>query len=119
MFNNWTDTDLFTFVNYVNAALDIFVITVALVILYRIKGGPNLPRRGLLLICASSMIDAVYQIMCIHYTHPRFTIEVFLYSLTGLDVFSDVMIYWIIAFLYYVTATNISEFNTTRNRRAN
>ena len=114
MLENWTDTDLFNFVNYVNAGLDILVLVVALVVLRRIKDGPNFTRRGLYLVSASSVIDAVYQLLCIYFTHPPFEIELFLYSLTGLDIFSDVMIYWIIAFLYWVTAINITEFQKRR-----
>ena len=115
MLENWTDTDLFNFVNYVNAGLDILVLIIAVIVFQRIKGGPNFTRRGLYLVGASSVIDAVYQLLCIYYTHPPFEIELFLYSLTGLDVFSDVMIYWIIAFLYWVTAINVGEFQKRRS----
>ena len=60
MFNDWTDTELFNLNNYLNIFLDIFILIVALVILNRIKKGPNFTNRGLYLISLNCIVDMIY-----------------------------------------------------------
>ena len=108
------DTDLFTLINIINIIEDVSLIIPAIVVIKRIHTGPGFVVKGLILVIISCTLDLLYQGASIYYTHPPFTIEVFLYSLTALNNFVDVMIYWIIAFMYWVTAINIAEFNEER-----
>ena len=109
--DEWSDTDLFTFINWVNIVEDVFVVMPCVVLLIVMKKAPSFVVKGLVLVMLSCIVDAIYQGASIYFTHPSLIFEVFLYTLTGIDTFIDVSIYWIIAFMYWITAINIAEFN--------
>ena len=109
--HEWTDTELFSFVNYENIVFDLGLIVVSIIYIKKTCSGPRFVVKGLLLVLISCIVDALYQAGCIHFTHPSFEKEIMLYTLTGLNTFLDVSIYWIIAFMYWITAINIAEFN--------
>ena len=111
MIEDLNDTDLFTLINIINIVEDFAVIVPALIVIKKIHTGPSFVLKGLVLVTAECVIDACYQGASIYYTHPPFVIEVFLYTLSAMDYFIDVMIFWTISFMYWVTAINIAEFN--------
>ena len=97
--------------------MDIGLLIPACILIKMTTTGPGFVVKGLILVAISCIIDGIYQAASIYYTKPPFTIELFLYTLTGLDTFLDVSIYWIIAFMYWITAINIAEFNEERQHR--
>ena len=113
--DGYTPNQLFTFINWVDIVEDIINLIPAFFMLIYVIKGPCFVIRGLVLVIAACLFDILYQVASIAYEHPPVILQGFLYSLTGVNNYLDVMIFWTIAYMYWITALNIQEINVLRN----
>ena len=101
------DEEVLVISEYASMFIDIVVIMYSIYVLRVIRRGPTFLMEIVCLAAAACLIDLVVNLCSLTVHWPSEIVEVMLYSLAGLAVFTDVMVYWSLAFLYWVTSRNM------------
>ena len=94
---------------WLNTSSDIILILLAIVLLCIIRKDPCFLKRPSLLITFACTTDLVCTVAMLVDVNPSHLGGAILYTIQGLSVFSDILVYWIIAYMYWVTSRNLAK----------
>ena len=107
--NKGYDDLMISIICWLNTGSDSIQIVLALVLLYIMRKAPIFLKRPPLLIIIACVTDLLTMLCMIFGIYPSLFGSVLLYSLAGMSTFTDILVYWIIAYMYWVTSRSLAK----------